>query len=138
MEEGLGKAIKKGSTWHLSCQQAHEIYEVPKLTISDQINRHSAKSEPNKPGPQCHLSPEIKEHIYKWLLKMARIRYGQTKPDLFDCVQIIIRCLKIPMPFVDDRPDEKWYRLFLVCFPDLALQQAQLVSKLCRGITASN
>ena len=26
-------------------------------------------------------------------------------------------------------PDEKWYRLFLVCFPNLALWQAQLLSK---------
>ena len=128
--EDLEKAIEKVRTGHLSYQQAHEIYGVPKSTISDQINRHSMKSEPNKSGPQCHLSPEIEEHIYKWLLKMARIGYGQTKPDLFDRVQIIIHCLKIPIPFVDNHPGEKWYRLFL----NLALWQAQLLSKLCAGV----
>ena len=63
-EEDLEIAIKKVRTGGLSYQQAHEIYGVPKLTISDQINRCSAKSEPNKPGPQCHLSPVIEEHIY--------------------------------------------------------------------------
>ena len=120
MKEDLEKANKKVRTGHLSYRQAHEIYGVPKSTISDQINRLSMKSELNKPGPQCHLSPEIEEHIYKWLLKMARIGYGQTKPDLFYHVQIIVLPLKIPTPFVDDCLGEKWYRLFLVRFPDLA------------------
>ena len=88
------------------------------------------KPNPNKPGPECYLFPEIEQRIYKWLLKMTRIGYGQTKPDLFDCVQMIVGCLKIPTPFVDDRPGEKWYRLFLHRFPDLALWQVQLQSKL--------
>ena len=65
---------------------------------------------------------------------MARIGYGQTKLDLFDHVQIIVHCLKIPMPIVDDHLGEKWYRLFLVHFPNLALWKAQLLSKLCTGV----
>ena len=134
-EEDLEKAIEKVRTGCLSYRQAHEIYGVPKSTISDQINRHSTKSKPNKPRPQCYLSPEIEKRICKWLLKMARIRYGQTKPDLFDCVQIIVHRLQIPMPFVDDCLGEKWYRLFLVPFPNLALRQVQLLSKLCAGVS---
>ena len=66
---------------------------------------------------------------------MARIGYGQTKPDLFDHVQIIIRLLKIMTPFVDDCLGEKWYKLFLVKFPDLALPQTQLLSKLHAGVS---
>ena len=61
---------------------------------------------------------------------MARIRYGQTKPDLFDHIQMIVHHLKIPTSFVNDCPGEKWYRLFLLRFPDLALWQVQLLSKL--------
>ena len=38
------------------------------------------------------------------------------------------------MPFVDNSPGEKRYRLFLVCFPNLALWQAQLLSKLRAGV----
>ena len=123
-EEDVQKAVKKVRTGWLSYWQAHEIYGVPKLTISDKINRHCVKPNLNKPGPKCHLLPDIEEHIYKWLSKMARIGYGQTKPELFDRVQIIIHNLKIMTPFVDDRPGEKWYGLFLVWFPDLALWQA--------------
>ena len=105
--EDVEKAIEKVRTGCLSYQQAHQIYGVQKSTISDQINRHSAKSDLNKPGPEYNLSPEIGECIYKWLLKMVRIGYGQTKPNLFDHVQIIVCHLKIPMPFVGDHPGEK-------------------------------
>ena len=135
MKEDVQKAGEKVRTSWLSYRQAHEIYGVPKSTIGDKINRHCAKSNSNKPGPKCHLSPEIEECINKWLLKMARIGYGQTKPDLFDHVQIIVRHLKIMMPFVDDHLGEKWYRLFLVWFPNLALWQAQLLSKLHAGVS---
>ena len=34
-----------------------------------------------------------------------------------------------------DQPGEKWYRLFLHWFPNLALQQAQLLSKLRAGVS---
>ena len=66
---------------------------------------------------------------------MVRIGYGQTKPDLFDQVQMIVHHLKIMTPFVDDHPGEKWYRLFLVRLPNLALWQAQLLSKLRAGVS---
>ena len=132
--EDVQKAVEKVRTSQLSYWQVHEISGVPKSTISDKINRHCVKPNLNKPRPKCHLSPDIEEHIYKWFLKMARIRYGQTKLDLFDHMQIIVCHLKIMMPFVDDHLGEKWYGLFLVWFPNLTLQQAQLLSKLHAGV----
>ena len=114
-DEDIEKAVEKVRTSRLSYRQAYEIYGVPKSAISDKINRHCVKLNSNKPGPECHLSPEIEECIYKWLLKMVRTGYGQTKPgygqtkpDLFDCVQMIIHHLKIMTPFVDNCLGEKW------------------------------
>ena len=135
IKEDVQKAVEKLRTGWLSYRQTHKIYDVPKSTISDKINRDCVKLNSNKPGPECYLSPDIEQCIYKWLLKMARIGYGQTKPDLFNHMQIIIHCLKITTPFEDDRPGEKWYRLLLIWFPNLALQQAQLLSKLCAGVS---
>ena len=66
---------------------------------------------------------------------MARIGYRQTKPDLFDCVKMIVHHLKILTPFVNDCPGAKWYRLFLLWFLDLTLWQAQLLSKLRAGVS---
>ena len=39
------------------------------------------------------------------------------------------------MPFLDNCLGEKWYWLFLGIFPDLALCQVQLLSKLHAGVS---
>ena len=114
--EDIEKAVKKVRTSQLSYWRACEIYGAPKSTISDKINRHCVKLNSNKLGPECHLSPEIEECTSKWLLKMVRIGYGQTKPDLFYYMQMTAHHLKIMMPFVDNHSGEKWYGLFLVRF----------------------
>ena len=134
-EEDVEKAVEKVRTNHLSYCQANEIYGVPKSMISEKINHNCMKPNLRKPWPQRYLSPDIEQRIYKWLLKMARIEYQQTKPDLFNCVQMIVCHLKILTPFVNDHLGEKWYRLFLLWFPDLALWQAQLLSKLRVGVS---
>ena len=121
-EEDVENAVEKVRTSCLSYHQAKAIYGVPTSMISNKINCICVKPNSSKPGPECYLSLEIKQRIYKWLLKMARIGYGQTKPDLFDHIQMIVCHLKIP--FVNDQPREKWYRLFLHRFPNLALWQA--------------
>ena len=84
--EDIQKAVEKVRTGRLLYRQAHEIYGVPKLTISDKINRDCVEPNLNKLEPECYLSLDIEQHIYKWLLKMARISYGQTKPNLLDHV----------------------------------------------------
>ena len=129
-EEYVEKAVEKVRTSHLSYCQAKTIYSVPTSMISDKINRVCVKPNSSKSGPECYLSLEIEQRTYKWLLKMARIGYWQTKPDLFHRIQMIVHHLKIPTLFVDDWPREKWYRLFLHRFPNLALWQVQLLSKL--------
>ena len=101
-DEDIENAVEKVRTGQLSYQRAYEIYGVPKSTISDKINRHCVKSNLKKPGPECHLLPEIEECICKWLLKMMRIGYGQTKPDSFDHVQMIV-CSQDNGPFLDNR-----------------------------------
>ena len=39
-EEDVQKAVEKVRTGQLSYKQVHKIYGIPKLTISDKINRH--------------------------------------------------------------------------------------------------
>ena len=97
----LDNAIEKVSTGHLSRHEAFKLYTLPKYMISDAIHKKSAKSVPNKPGLDCLLSPEIKQCIYKQLLKMVRISYSQTKTELFDRVQMIVQLLTVPTPFLN-------------------------------------
>ena len=66
---------------------------------------------------------------------MACIRYGQSKSDLSDWIQAIVKRLKWEMKFPNGCPGKQWYWLFLKWFPDLKFQQAQLLSHQCVGIS---
>ena len=66
---------------------------------------------------------------------MAGISCGQSKNDLFDCIQAFVKWLTWETKFVDGCPGEQWYRLFLKHFPDLKLHQAQLLS--CQRVSIS-
>ena len=135
MPEDLEQAIEKVRTGRITYRAAFDIYGVPKSMLSDQINKHSAKDQPNKSGPECFLSDRIERCIYQWLLKMAQIGYRQMKPNLFDHVQLIVHRLKIKTPFKDDHPGEKWHQPFLTHYPNLMLHQVHMLSKLHAGVS---
>ena len=81
-----------------------------------------------QPGPMPYLGDNLEQRLYRWLIKMARISYGQSKSDLFDHIQVIVKQLKWEMEFANGCLGEQWYRLFLKHFPDFKLCQAQLLS----------
>ena len=42
---------------------------------------------------------ELEQRPYQWLIKMAHIRYVQSKSNLFDWIQVIVKWLKWEMKF---------------------------------------
>ena len=86
-------------------------------------------------GPTPFLGNELEQEFYCWLIKMACIGYGQSKNELFDRIQVIVKQLKWETKFPNGHPGKQWYCLFLKQFPDLKLQQAQLLSCQCTGIS---
>ena len=52
-------------------------------------------------GPTPYLSMELEDQIESWLVKMARIGYGQMRLDVINKVQELVVKLKIPTPFPD-------------------------------------
>ena len=78
---------------------------------------------------------DLEQRLYRWLIEMARIGYGQSKNDSFNHIQVIIKRLKWETKFVDGCLGEQWYRLFLKHFPNLKLHQAQLLSHQHAGIS---
>ena len=78
---------------------------------------------------------QAKQSLYRWLIKMACIGYGQSKNDLFNRIQVIIKQLRWEMKFVNGHRGEQWYQLFLQCFLDLKLCQAQLLRCQHAGIS---
>ena len=60
---------------------------------------------------------------------MARIRYGQTKEQIKDKVQELVKSLHIETPWPDDRPSEKWYKLFMKRHPVLHYKMSQALAR---------
>ena len=88
---------------------AAQMYGVPKLTLSDKVLLHTK----GKRGPKPVI-PAALDRIEMWIVNMARIGYGQTKEQIKNKVQELVNVMKIPTPWVDNCPSEKWYRLYAV------------------------
>ena len=41
-----------------------------------------------KKGPPTKLAPELEGRIKKWIVRMARIGYGQMRSDILDKVEV--------------------------------------------------
>ena len=54
---------------------------------------------------------------------MVRIRYGQTRSDIFDKVEELLNKFNVQKKFSDsNRPSIKWYTLFMERHPDLQMK----------------
>ena len=92
-------------------RRAAAMFGVPKSTLQDKISGKVPVSM--RKGPTPYLSMELEDQIESWLVKMARIGYGQMRLDVINKVQELVVKLKIPTPFPDARPSHKWYQLFM-------------------------
>ena len=79
-------------------------------------------------GPEPYLGKDTEDRLARWLIKMARIGFGQTKDQLFDKVQKIVTELNIMTPFPNNRPTDDWFRCFIKCYPKLSRCQPMLLS----------
>ena len=126
------KAIQMG----MAICRASEFYGIPKSTLSDKVSGCTPLSK--KKGPELMLSRELEDRIEKWLIKMARISYGQTKNDVLNKVQELVKKMGIPTPFPDAQPSDKWYHLFMRHHPDLQMRMSRCLSKECCEVSFDN
>ena len=89
----------KATQMGMAIRRASEFYGILKSTLSDKISGHTTLSK--KKGPELMLSRELKDRIEKWLITMARIGYGQTKNNVLNKVQELVKKMGIPTPFPD-------------------------------------
>ena len=128
----LMEVVEAVQTNRMSVCRAADKYGIGKSTINDHVTKQVNKVQPR---PTPYLGAKLEQRLYQWLKKMAHIRYGQLKSDLFDQIQTIVKWFKWEMKFPDGCPGEQWYQLFLKWFPNLKLQQAQLLSRQHAGIS---
>ena len=110
-------AMKDGS---LSLRQASSTFGIPKSTLA---LYKSGKSQIGiKPGQVPILSADEEKALVEYVLHMSRIGYGRTKEQLQDIVHEILKKDGRPNPFKNDRPGDKWWKLFVKRHPMLSLR----------------
>ena len=117
------KAVQMGMAAH----RASEFYGIPKSTLSDKVSGHTPLNR--KKGPELMLSRELEDRIEKWLITMARIGYGQTKNDVLNKVQELVKRMSILTPFPDGCPSDKWYHLYVKHHSDLHMCMSSCLSR---------
>ncbi|KAJ8966061.1 hypothetical protein NQ314_003769 [Rhamnusium bicolor] len=134
-EETLSVAleeIKKGSV-HLS--EASRKYGIPKSTLHNKIK----EIVPNirKMGPQPVLSEIEEMRITEWITAKAKLGFPMHPDEVKNAVQNILKAVKRPNPFKDDRPGEKWLKLFLNRNPEITKRNTEVISKSRAAVTES-
>ena len=105
-------------------RRAARMYGILKSTLCDRV-KNKRKSTP---GPEPMLMRGLEDRVVSWIVKMARIGYGQTKEQIKDKVQELINSLKMKTPWEDGRPSEKWYRLFMKQHSELKYRMSQALA----------
>ena len=107
----------------LSLRQASSTYGIPKSTLA--LYKSGKSQIGMKPGQVPILSPDEEKALVEYVLHMSRIGYGRTKEQLQDIVQEILKKDGRPNPFKNDRPGDKWWKLFVKRHPMLSLRKPE-------------
>lgn len=122
-------AVKAG----MSGRKAAERFNVPHTTLARKIRR--GHDEIQKMGPPSILRPDEETMLVKWMFYVADAGFPIEKEQLLNNVQNLIRGLKRKNPFQDDRPGDKWFKLFRKRHSDVAIRVAQNLVKSRAAVT---
>ena len=107
----------------LSYRKAERKYGIPKSTLH--LYAIGKIELGSRPGPRSILTTAEEEQLVQYVVEMSRIGYGCTKQQVQDMVQAIIEKNNRPNPFTNNRPGEKWWKLFKERHPVLSLRQPE-------------
>lgn len=107
----------------MSGRRAAERYNIPHATLARKIK--NGLDENQKMGPPSVLKSEEEEMLVKWIFYVTDAGFPVEKDQLLDNVQNLIRGLKRKNPFQDDRPGDKWFKLFRNRHPDVSVRVAR-------------
>ena len=131
-QEDLVRALEDIECNKISFRHAAAKYDIPKSTLCDYV---SGKVEVGrKPGPPSVLSIAEEKKLVEYAIEMSRIGYGRTKQQILETVQKILKKDGRENPFRDDKPGNKWWKLFVQRHTELSLrvpeplQQARALS----------
>lgn len=117
------QAINNG----MSVNKASKTFRIPRTTLKDKI--HGRYPVHCKIGAPPILSDEEEKILVNWILNENKRMFPVTKAQLCDSVQNLMKELKRPNPFPNNRPQLHWYKAFLNRHPEISERTTQKLSK---------
>lgn len=134
-EETLATAIHEINEGLISLNKASATYCIPKSTLHNKI---TAKV-PNvrKMGPSPVLTYAEEQRLSNWILSKAKLGFPMHPEEVKDAVQKVLKADPRPNKFTDDRPGDKWLKLFLRRYPEVSKRNTEIISKSRASVTES-
>ncbi|XP_030851045.1 uncharacterized protein LOC105436902 isoform X1 [Strongylocentrotus purpuratus] len=126
-QEAMVNAVQRVSLGEISVREASRLYKVPRATLMDKLSYRVPLN--CRSGPRPYLTMDEEANIAEWVIRMAKIGYGQTLSDLKQTVKKILDDDGRPTPFKDNLPGKKWMKEFQHRHPELVMRTPQLLGK---------
>lgn len=110
-EADLLVAINTVNNKEMFLNKASQLYNIPKSTLSNKINKKVPLSR--QLGPKTVLSREEETRIVNWISSTAKVGFPVHPEEVKDSVQAVLNVCERPNPVTDNRPGPKWFELFL-------------------------
>jgi hypothetical protein len=133
MEDVLAKAIQDVKDGIESLNSASKKYNSPKSTLHYKINAKTPNIR--KMGPKPVLDEFEESRLEQWILAKAKLGFPMHPSEVKDAVQKILTETNRPNPFKNNRPGEKWLKLFLQRHPNIVKRNTEIISKSRAAVT---
>lgn len=124
-------AIKNG----MPKKEAARVFNIPRATLQFRINHDLANT---KPGPPTVLTRAEEETIVEWIVASSKKGFPLRKEDVLYSVEQFLKKAPRPNVFVDNKPGEGWYKLFLKRHPELSPRTAEAVTSASANVSEQN
>ncbi|KAI5637068.1 DDE superfamily endonuclease domain-containing protein [Phthorimaea operculella] len=122
--ECLELALKAIRDEGIGIRESCRKYKVPRTTVQDRLSGRRTDVL-KKTGPTPVLGAPGETKVVEWLMHISKCGFPVKKKELLDTVQKILKDLKLPNPFKDDRPGQTWYQSFLKRHPEISARAAE-------------
>lgn len=121
------KALKAILNGEVTLNNASKFYNIPKSTLHNKLT-HKVTWE-RKMGPATELTKTEEEELEEWLLNKAELGLPMHPDEVFDTVENYSNSINRKSQFKDNRPGERWLKLFLKRHPTITKRNAEMISK---------
>ncbi|CAK1603693.1 unnamed protein product [Parnassius mnemosyne] len=129
--EAAIQAIQNG----MSKRAAAKVFGIPRGTLQFRLQGNFLKT---RPGPPTILTNDEENTLVEWIIQSSRKGFPRRKEDLLHSVTDFLKKSPRPNNFIDNKPGEGWYKLFLKRHPEIVQRTAEAVTSASANVSEKN